>query len=127
MIRARSTRLVGSVRDREIASKRCRCSASVGNAITRRGATIGSPHPILKEMGRTASQNKPCKHPKHPAKVDIRTLPNEIGEGYRDRVIRNPGDRVRGHVEPDKPRLPKQTKAVRGKLAVTENLRKEWH
>jgi hypothetical protein len=28
MIRARSTRLVGSVRDREISNKRCRCSAS---------------------------------------------------------------------------------------------------
>src|SRR5271156_4090230 len=46
MIRARSTRPVGSVRDREISSKRRRCSASVGSAITRRGATIGSPNPI---------------------------------------------------------------------------------
>src|SRR5277367_6422883 len=46
MIRARSTRLIGSVRDREISSKRRRCSASVGSAITRRGATIGSPNPI---------------------------------------------------------------------------------
>src|ERR1700719_4903579 len=46
MIRARSTRLVGSVRDREISCKRCRCSASVGSAITRRGATTGSPNPI---------------------------------------------------------------------------------
>jgi hypothetical protein len=44
--RARSTRLVGSVRDREISSKRCRCSASVGGAITRRDATTGSPNPI---------------------------------------------------------------------------------
>src|SRR5215472_9502280 len=35
MIRARSTRPVGSVRDREISTKRCRCLASVGNAITR--------------------------------------------------------------------------------------------
>src|SRR5438874_1470779 len=43
MIRALSTRPVGSIRDREIASKRCRCSASVGSAITRRGATTGSP------------------------------------------------------------------------------------
>src|SRR5215470_9143720 len=46
MIRARSTRLVGSVRDREISSKRCRCSVSAGSAITRRGATTGSPNPI---------------------------------------------------------------------------------
>src|SRR5215468_7201371 len=46
MIRARSTRLVGSVRDREISSKRSRCSASVGSAIARRGATTGSPNPI---------------------------------------------------------------------------------
>src|SRR6201997_3484862 len=46
IIRARSTRLVGSVRDREISSKRCRCSASVRSAITRRGATTGSPNPI---------------------------------------------------------------------------------
>src|ERR1700719_3670405 len=46
MIRARSTRLVGSVRDREISCKRCRCSASVGSAITRRGATTGSPRSI---------------------------------------------------------------------------------
>src|SRR5262244_3353181 len=46
MIRARSTRLVGSVRDREISSKRCRCSVSAGSAITRRGAPTGSPHPI---------------------------------------------------------------------------------
>src|SRR5215469_6979043 len=46
MIRARSARPVGSVRDREISSKRCRCSASVGSAITRRGAANGSPNPI---------------------------------------------------------------------------------
>src|SRR2546423_10195376 len=46
MIRARSTRPVGSVRDRDMSSKRCRCSASVGSAITRRGATTGSPNPI---------------------------------------------------------------------------------
>src|ERR1700740_3513718 len=46
IIRARSTRLVGSVRDREISSKRFRCSASVRSAITRRGATTGSPNPI---------------------------------------------------------------------------------
>jgi hypothetical protein len=46
MIRARSTRLAGSVREREISNKRCRCPASVGNAITRRGATMDSPNPI---------------------------------------------------------------------------------
>src|ERR1700747_3544607 len=49
MIRARSTRLVGSVRDREISSKRCRCSASVGSAITRRGATTGSPNHLVQD------------------------------------------------------------------------------
>jgi hypothetical protein len=38
MIRARSTRFVGSVRDREISSKRSRCSASVSSAIAPRGA-----------------------------------------------------------------------------------------
>jgi hypothetical protein len=37
------TRFVGSARDREISSKRCRGSASVGSAITRRGATMDSP------------------------------------------------------------------------------------
>src|SRR5215467_13386021 len=46
MIRARSTRPVGSVRDREISRNCCRCSASVGSAITRRGAPTGSPNPI---------------------------------------------------------------------------------
>src|SRR5215472_14069832 len=50
MIRARSTRLVGSVRDREISRKPCRCSASVGSAITRRGAATGSPNPIPRRL-----------------------------------------------------------------------------
>jgi hypothetical protein len=46
MIRARSTRLAGSVREREISNKRCRCPASLGNTTIRRGATMDSPNPI---------------------------------------------------------------------------------
>jgi DNA-binding winged helix-turn-helix (wHTH) protein len=36
-------------------------------------------------------------------------------------VIRNPGDRVRNHMKPDQPRLPKETKTVRGEPVLTEN------
>jgi hypothetical protein len=45
MIRARSTRLAGSVRDRETSCKCCRCAASLTNAITRRGAAMDPPDP----------------------------------------------------------------------------------
>jgi dTDP-4-dehydrorhamnose reductase len=53
MIRARSIRPVGSVRDREIANRRCRCSASVGSAITRPIPRAPSYH-ISPKMGNQA-------------------------------------------------------------------------
>src|SRR5262245_14698225 len=81
MIRARSTRLVGSVRDREISSKRCRCSVSAGSAITRRGATTGSPNPIPHPPLTTS-------HPRYEVKRNIlifRNLYTRIGVSRQGR------------------------------------------
>src|SRR6266567_4573645 len=83
--------------------------------------------PDIKEMGRTTSQDEPCKHPKHPAEIDVRTLPDEIGKCKRDRVIRNPGDRVRNYMKPDQPRLPKKAKPVRCEPVLTESRCEKRH
>src|SRR5215813_13685012 len=82
MIRARSTRLVGSVRDREISSKRCRCSVSAGSAITRRGATTGSPNPIPHPPLTTS-------HPRYEVKRNIlifRNLYTRVSDCFEARL-----------------------------------------
>src|SRR5215472_7750256 len=100
MIRARSTRLVGSVRDREISSKRCRCSVSAGSAITRRGATTGSPNPIPHPPLTTS-------HPRYEVKRNILIFRNlytsavpEIGAVTIARDLGTPTSCIRGTAQP---------------------------
>ena len=78
--------------------------------------------PDIKEMRCAAGQDESGKQPKYPAEVDFRTLPHEIGERKRDRIIRNSGYDIGNQMQPDQPRLPKQAKAVRREPALTENI-----